>query len=647
MSKTLAATISQAAAQTGDGTTDQVADQHQTPNAHVAIANYLDAAALPPLAASAWAPRINASHLAKGPNGIWYMRLAVPAQIRARHPELPKELKRSTKVALKSLALVKSRQMCLDFFVKYSPGAPMLTLDEKSDQSFALFYEDGKVRLDHSRSANAETLILMTRCFERMMHQVLGRGQRSANDQSMSTVQATMPPMPAVTVSAPPPLAASLPQQTITADAEGPWLSDAIDDWLENGGTKFSDLSWKNSYEPSFRVFRELIGDVRRDRAARDGTHEFGILDIQLHRLTRTHIQAFHDGLKCLPANQGCSTKTSEAHERIRQGLKEKVKRPSLSSVDKKLGHVAPFISYASSKDWIGLEVVSQMTLATQSAKANLVKASKNTTRKKGSIALSDAELKKMFHQPAFLDGAMHAAWRYWIPQICLYQGARVSEGSGLYTDDIIIVDGIHCMSFIPDDPEGEDDADGDIEDKDRVRKVMAKSSEEYRRLKNKFSRRIVPIHPKLIELGFLDFVNAIRDYSSHPSHLFYGLRWDEKTMFGRKPSRYMRGLIEEAGFYVARRKVPHSLRSNFHQQLDKTLLGADLQKRLLGHSTGAMKDDKYNETDQGPAFPVAQVLPFLAKVDFDLKVPTWSEVQQQERIVRAQGTLKRPVAGS
>ncbi len=576
------------------------------------------------------------------------MRLAVPAQIRARHPELPKELKRSTKVVQKSLALAKSRAMCLDFFVKYSSGAPMITLDEKSDQSFALIYENGKIRLDHSRSASAETLILMTRCFERMMCQVVARAQRPADEQPNLVDQSTMRPMAPLIAAPPAIMAAAVSEQRIaTADAQGPWLSDAIEEWLVNGGTKFSDLSWKSSYEPTFRIFRELIGDVRRDRTATDGTHQFGVLDIPLHRLTRNHIQAFHDGLKCLPTNQGRSTKETEAHERIRQGVKDKVKRPSLSSVDKKLGHVAPFISYASRKDWIGLEVVSQMTLATQAAKANLIKASKNSTRKNGAVALASVELKMMFHQPAFLDGAMLASWRYWIPQICLYQGARVSESSGLYTDDIIVVDGVPCMSFIPDDRDGEDDPDGDVEDKDRVRKVMAKSSEEYRRLKNRFSRRIVPIHPKLIELGLLDFVKTINDYSSRPSHLFYGLRWDEKTMFGRKPSRYMRGLIEKAGFYVARRKVPHSLRSNFHQQLDQTLLDSDLQKRMLGHSTGAMKDDKYNETDRGPAFPVVKVLPFLAEVDFGLKVPTWSEVQQQMKLARTQGALKRPVTGS
>ena len=606
-----------------------------------------------PATAVAWTPRIGATHLSKGSNGIWYMRLVVPARIRARHPELPKELKRSTKVAEKSLARAKAREMCLDFSIKYSSGATMLALDEKSDQSFALFYEDGKVRIDHSRSANPETLILMTRCFERMMLQVAGRGQRAANDPSATAAHpAQLSPVQAIVLSplqspslAPAP--APTPDQSASNLPGVPWLSDAIDEWLENGGTKFSDLSWKNSYEPTFRIFRELVGDTRRDRAAKDGILEFGVLDIQLHRLTRAHIEAFHEGVKRLPANQGRSTKETEAHDRIRQGAEDKVKWPSLSSVDKKLCHVAPFISYAGRKGWVGLEVVSQMTLATQSAKANLVKASKNTTQKKGAVALSEAELHKMFEQPAFVNDAMLHDWRYWIPQICLYMGTRVSEASGLHTDDILEISGVSCISIIPDDPENENEIDGDLDDEDRTRKIQAKTSEEYRRVKNRASRRVMPIHPKLIEQEFLDYVNAIRDYSPRSTHLFYGLTWDQKTMYGRKPSRYMRGLIKTAGFYVARRKVPHSLRSNFHQAINKTLLPGELQKRLLGHSTGAMKDEKYNETDQGPALPFAEVLQYLSKVDFGLNVPTWSEVRRLGHEARVLGTLKRPVTGS
>jgi hypothetical protein len=77
-----------------------------------------------------WRPRIGASHLCLGANGIWHMRLVVPAHIRARHPGLPRELKRSTKATQKGLALARAQKMFIDFFVKYSSGATMLTLDK-------------------------------------------------------------------------------------------------------------------------------------------------------------------------------------------------------------------------------------------------------------------------------------------------------------------------------------------------------------------------------------------------------------------------------------------------------------------------------------------------------------------------------------
>ena len=94
----------------------------------------------------------------------------------------------------------------------------------------------------------------------------------------------------------------------------------------------------------------------------------------------------------------------------------------------------------------------------------------------------------------------------------------------------------------------------------------------------------------------------------------------------GRKPSEHMRKLLKAAGIHQKRRKVPHSLRSNFHQALDKTLLAPDLQKRLLGHSTDSVKISNYNETDQGPALPAAEVLPYLARVAFAITVPSWLE---------------------
>lgn len=600
-----------------------------------------------------WQPRINATHLSKGVNGIWYLRLAIPEHVRARHPELPKELRRSTKAVVRNVALAKARQMCLDFFIRYRHGAPMPAPDQKSSQTFSIVYSDGFVHVEKSDGASAETLILMQRCWEKVVLQVLGRTQRAANEPALNdapagsatpattSVPATshstvpVPPVPAEEqspvfaineiASAP---VVDVPPEEPAASTSVLWLSDAIEDWRVNGGNKFSEQTWNYSYAASFRIFRELVGDRRRDRVATDGTTEFGIRDIEMHRLTRAHIAAFKAALKELPPNQGKSTADVEAWERIREGRRTKAPKPSLQSIDQKIRHIAPFIFFAKKKAWVSLEIQDEMELTKTAAAADLQKQDKQSNTVRGSVALSDSELQKLFMQPAFLEGAKTAAWRYWIPLICLYQGARVSEAAGLYSDDVVLIDDVHCLSFIPDNPENENDPDEGADDKGRSRKIMAGTGEEYRRLKNKASRRVIPIHPKLIELGFLDFVETKRYCAIRPVHLFSGLRWEDKSMFGRKPSVYMRGLLRIAGIAVRRKKVPHSLRSNYNQAMGKTMLPDTLQSRLLGHSTRSMKDSSYNETDNGPAFPFAEVLPYLAKVDFGLQLPTWRDVR-------------------
>lgn len=621
---------------------------------------------LPP-AVPVWFPRLNASHLAKGPNGIWYWRMTVPAVLRQRYPDLPKELRRSTQTAHRCHALAKARKMCIEFFVRYSNGmTPMQALDQQThqtqqtQQAFTLSYVDGVVQVQHSPHASAETLLLMARCLQHVTLQVLGRGQRAANDSHM-TAQSQPTQVVAIRPEYQPPVtpnpvyvAPLTPSQNEFAlqidivDAsvheESLWLSDAIEEWRKNGGRRFSDKSWRHDYEPSFRVFRELVGSVRRDRVDASGQHQLGILDIRMAQISRRDIASLHANLKILPPNQGKSTKVTEAHQRIKDGIKDKSPRPSRHSVEKKLGHIAPFMQYAKRKGWISQEVLDEVDLALAAARGDLAKENQQVGHKKGYVALAADELVRLFEQEAFLNGAMHDAWRYWIPLICLYQGTRVAEAAQLYTSDFSVQDGIPCVSFINDEPE--DGSDND-EDAQRKRKITAATPEAYRRLKNQASRRVVPLHPKLIELGLLEFVEKLKVSSTRPVHLFHGLTWSEDSLFGRQPSRYMRGLLKEAGIAVPRRKVPHSLRSNFHQALDETMLDSDRQKRLLGHATGNMKDERYGETDHGPAFPFAGVLPYLAQVDFGINVPNWNEVKDLGRIARQQGTLKRPVSAS
>jgi integrase len=73
----------------------------------------------------------------------------------------------------------------------------------------------------------------------------------------------------------------------------------------------------------------------------------------------------------------------------------------------------------------------------------------------------------------------------FWMPLIAYFTGARTNEIAQLDTMDILEIEGCPCIDFCHDDPK----------------------AFEAKRVKSKHARQ-VPIHPRLIELGFLSFVN-------------------------------------------------------------------------------------------------------------------------------------------
>lgn len=75
---------------------------------------------------------------------------------------------------------------------------------------------------------------------------------------------------------------------------------------------------------------------------------------------------------------------------------------------------------------------------------------------------------------------------KLWIPLIALYSGMRQGEICQLYCDDIMAVDGIPCF---------------------RIRTCQ----ERKQGLKTEQSQRTIPIHPALLELGFLEFIESRR----------------------------------------------------------------------------------------------------------------------------------------
>ncbi len=92
----------------------------------------------------------------------------------------------------------------------------------------------------------------------------------------------------------------------------------------------------------------------------------------------------------------------------------------------------------------------------------------------------------KMFKKKKFEE---KFAWRYWIPIIMMYHGMRLEEVAQLQVKNIFKSNGVWCF-----DLRDEFDAFGGVI---TITKKRGKESGE----------RVVPIHPKVIDLGFLDYV--------------------------------------------------------------------------------------------------------------------------------------------
>jgi integrase len=133
----------------------------------------------------------------------------------------------------------------------------------------------------------------------------------------------------------------------------------------------------------------------------------------------------------------------------------------------------------------------------------------------------------------------------FWPPLIALYTGARCNEIAQLYLDDIV---------------------NDDIEHPERWRfMIRIGPGRTDQRLKNKFSNRSIPMHPRLIELGFLHYLDDVRSLGFE--RVFPSLRWTAAAGYGDTVSDMFSTYLRKKVMIDAPRKVFHSFRHYFCTQ--------------------------------------------------------------------------------
>ncbi|GJE34660.1 DUF6538 domain-containing protein [Methylobacterium oxalidis] len=145
-----------------------------------------------------------------------------------------------------------------------------------------------------------------------------------------------------------------------------------------------------------------------------------------------------------------------------------------------------------------------------------------------------------------------------WVPWLCAYSGARVSEVCQLRREDVRPIEGIWCMKFDP----------------------------EAGPLKTASSERAVPLHKALLDRGFLAFAHSV---ASGP--LFADLRPDKFGKRGGNGTKMLGRWVRGLGLTDERLAPNHSWRHRVKTLGRRYGLAPDIVNAIMGHGSRMVAD--------------------------------------------------------
>ena len=166
-----------------------------------------------------------------------------------------------------------------------------------------------------------------------------------------------------------------------------------------------------------------------------------------------------------------------------------------------------------------------------------------------------------------------------WVPWLCAYSGARVSEVCQLRAEDICQIEGIWCMKFDP----------------------------EAGPLKTASSERAVPLHPAILDSGLLSYVEGIK---SGP--LFPRLPPDKFGKRGGNGTKVLGRWVRKLGLTDPRIAPNHSWRHRLKTLGRRLGLAPDIVDAITGHGKRTVAD-AYGEFEMAALQRELRKVPILA----------------------------------
>ncbi|CAN7212505.1 DUF6538 domain-containing protein [Variovorax paradoxus] len=307
-----------------------------------------------------------------------------------------------------------------------------------------------------------------------------------------------------------------------------------------------------DGYEATLKQFIELCGDLSIEKISRETVREY--------RTYLAQMPAKGDGIRKLSAKQ-----------LIEKAAAEGLPKVSAPTIRNKLRALSAVLSHGVRLGLLAENPVIAGGIGRAAAKAAGSSRGAGSRRRKD---YTKEALRRIFASPIYTEAGWSApradfgrAW-YWMPLLMYYTGARREELAQLAARDVrISSEGIPCLSILamPDD----DDSD--------------------RGVKTEGSRRMIPLHPDLVQRGFLDYAQGVPVGGQlfpklKPSPAgFYGAN------FGKRWAAYLRDVV---GLDTSV-SPSHGFRHTFKTLCREVGIPEDVHDAITGHAgVGAVARD-------------------------------------------------------
>jgi integrase len=318
--------------------------------------------------------------------------------------------------------------------------------------------------------------------------------------------------------------------------ATGGTLRDALEGWRKERSPSPGVLM---EYERAVRLFNELHGDIA------------------VAQITRTHARTFREALQELPSHRRAKLLNAKLPELAEWGRKHP-DGPKITNktLNKLFGGVQTIARWAFNKGMVPDDVQWSDPFAGMRLPEDAPERE----------AFTVTELNVLFTSSVFTRGERPKPGKgeaaFWMPLLGLFTGARRGELAALTAKDVHKVDGVFCFTFV------EERASG-------------------KKLKTRSSARTVPVHPQLIKLGWLTYVDAVRRDGGEKAWLFPQVApgaLNALKAWTKWFNRHLRSLgVADSN------KVFHSFRHIFKDALRTARIPEDLNDALTGHSNATV----------------------------------------------------------